>query len=177
MGATLDQTRTYRYELTRSVEPMTDQGRTKPVAFVMLNPSTADENTDDPTIRKCMGYAARWGFSELVVVNLFAYRTSSPRELKIANLHDKDIEGPLNGHFIMHAMHNSDLVVCAWGNNGALNNKGIRTLKLFYGQGLTPSCLKVSKARQPYHPLYLKWEQPLIEMDSEWKWRDLHGNV
>jgi hypothetical protein len=172
MSAVLDQTRTYRYELTREVEPHTEKAWTQPVTFIMLNPSTADETEDDPTIRKCMGYAARWGFRELVVVNLFAYRTSSPRTLKMAHAREVDIVGPLNGHFIMNAMHRSKWVVCAWGNNGTLMNKGVNTIKLLLANGITPRYLKVSKNKQPYHPLYLKWEQPLLEMDGDWEWRN-----
>ena len=175
MGAVLDESRTYRYELTRDIEGMhTERVWAKPVVFVMLNPSTADESENDPTIRKCMGYAERWGYKKLVVVNLFGYRTPSPKALKQAYQAGINVEGPDNGEHILKAIHEAREVVCGWGNNGTIGNMGIKTLKMMYGQGILPCCLKVSKMRQPYHPLYLKWEQELMEMDPEWKWRDLH---
>src|SRR4028119_2392792 len=86
-GAIFDPTRTYRYALWRTW----DAAR-PPVAFVLLNPSTADARRDDPTIRRCANFARTWGFGGLEVVNLFAFRATHPTDLKCA----ADPVGPQN---------------------------------------------------------------------------------
>jgi len=82
-------------------------------AFVMLNPSTADGLKDDPTIRKCMAYAERWGFARLEVVNLYSYRTSSPKVLVAAGYP----VGPDNDLAIVDVARRAGRIVLAWGNH------------------------------------------------------------
>jgi len=120
------------------------------VTFIMLNPSTADASLDDPTIRRCIGYAKDWMMSKLEVVNLYAYRATDPKELwKV-----EDPVGEDNNLYIQNALYTSDLVVCAWGNNAKLDRVGevLSVIKEF----TTPHYLELSKTGQPKHPLYLK---------------------
>src|SRR5581483_9586135 len=97
----------YRYSLARFF------GDGGVVNFIMLNPSTADAETDDPTIRRCLGFAKAWGYGTLVVTNLFAYRATDPAELAKAG----DPVGPDNDTRLWSEAQLSDLVVCAWGNH------------------------------------------------------------
>src|SRR5689334_18589152 len=116
-GALFDPTGRYRYRLWRQWDPA------KPaVAFVMLNPSTADATTDDPTIRRCFGFAQGWGFGRLEVVNLFALRATDPRELA----RHPDPVGPANDAHIAAALALTDQAVAAWGCGGALRERGAR---------------------------------------------------
>lgn len=98
----------YRYWLWRK---WSDGG--KRVTFVMLNPSTADALMDDPTIRKCVGFAKRLGFDELFVVNLFAYRATEPKELQRVGW--RIAEGPANDNHTATACMLASLVIAAWG--------------------------------------------------------------
>ena len=103
----------YRYSLTRHVAPLTGDGV---CTFVMLNPSTADATHDDPTIRRCIGFARAWGFEWLKVVNLFAYRATDPRDLWAVDPYPPYATqvGPENDCTIAKVVGGSDLVVCAW---------------------------------------------------------------
>lgn len=102
----------YRYTLRRSWI-----GNGPVVNFVMLNPSTADDVFDDPTIRKCIGFAKRWGFSGLVVTNLFAFRATSPLDLKACRL--ALAVGPDNDYVLRREASLAGTVICAWGEHGA----------------------------------------------------------
>ena len=99
---------TYRWWLRRR---FTRGGSEKAVCFLMLNPSTADAERDDPTIRRCMGFARAWGYSVLEVRNLFAWRATHPRELLTAT----DPTGGPRGDRELRAVAKADLVVAAWG--------------------------------------------------------------
>jgi hypothetical protein len=143
-SATFDPTRRYRYRLTRR------WARGPRVAFVMLDPNTADATKDDPTIRRCVGFARRWGFGSLVVVNLFGLCARHPRELARAT----DPVGPQNDRHVRRAVRSADLVVCAW---GALPLARARARELdgaFGGPRLR--CLGLTKMGAPRHPLYLR---------------------
>jgi len=104
----------YRYRLDRA---WVDEKVMRPgtCTFIMLNPSTADGTTDDPTIRRCVGFAKRWSYNHLVVVNLFAFRATDPATLLAAS----DPEGPDAMGHIWDACVVSGLIVCAWGEHGA----------------------------------------------------------
>lgn len=133
----------YRYELRRrcSHHPGPE------VCWVMLNPSIADAETDDHTIRVCRGFSMRWGFSSLVVVNLFAYRSTDPKTLRRV----PDPIGPDNDGAIAYAAGMADLIVCAWGNHGRLLNRAaLVTQSLATRYRLY--CLATSKAGNPKHP-------------------------
>ena len=135
--------RKYRYSLSRIWDK-----QKKFVLFIGLNPSTADEEVDDPTIRRCFGYAQKWGYGGFIMVNLFAYRTTLPANLKKV----KYPVGRDNNKYIVKLSKKADITVAAWGNNGNLYRRDKQVLSL------VPNlmCLKINKSGQPAHPLYLK---------------------
>lgn len=136
----------YRYILTRD---WSEPGELiKTVTFVGLNPSTADATVDDPTIRRCIGFAHAWGFNRLFMVNLFAFRATDPAEMKKA----ADPEGEFNLSIVGAASCHADLTVTVWGTHGAFKDQGqtyLRHLK-------NPHHLGLTKDGFPKHPLYLK---------------------
>lgn len=147
-GAYLSDDEKYRYALWRNVPGFdslrTIRPETSTVAFVMLNPSTADHTEDDPTIRRCLGYARRWGFPRLAVVNLYAYRATRPSELAKVT----DPVGPENDDWITLICGGAELVVCAWGAQPGERGDNHPSLGLPFALGLT-------KAGLPRHPLYM----------------------
>ena len=152
MSAVLSADRTYRYRLVRDLGMMGNGV----CCFVMLNPSTADEHEDDPTIRRCIGFARSFGCARLEVVNLFAYRSTDP-EMIYAMSKDEAV-GPDNDRHIAEACNVSRIVICAWGNHGSHAGRDQEVLSLIRAQqGTAPMALKInSKSGQPAHPLYLK---------------------
>lgn len=145
-GAIFDATGAYRYRLWRIWDASTPR-----VAFVLLNPSTADVSNDDPTIRRCLGFARSWGFGGLEVINLFAYRATEPAALRKA----LDPVGPENARHIRDACTNVQRIILAWGNHGALNGQGRIVLDLLQGLGTLYS-LGQTKSGHPRHPLYVR---------------------
>ena len=145
-GAVIDPTGCYRYSLWRVWKPKTSR-----VAFIMLNSSRADATVNDATIRRCIGFAQRWGYGSLEVVNLFAYRTSDPARLKQM----RDPAGPENDFYLKQAIERAKLTILAWGNRGNLNQRSQQVLSW-----LTTSehlyCLGVTRSGYPRHPLYLR---------------------
>lgn len=148
-SATLSDCRAYRYELSRKWGP----GAT--MVFVMLNPSTADALVDDPTIRRCVGFAEREGLDGIHVVNLFAFRSPSPAAMKAA----ADPTGPDNDAYLARVFLSASAwgvpVVAAWGAHGSFKNRDRRVYEIAKGQGVLLSCLGVTKDGAPRHPLYL----------------------
>ena len=133
--------RIYRYTLWRIWE------KTDYVMFIGLNPSTADETKDDPTIRRCIGFARDWGFGGLCMVNIFAYRATLPEKMKKV----ADPIGPMNDYYIALCSMRSELNIAAWGVHGI--HKG-RDEEI---RDLLPSLchLGLTKVGRPRHPLYL----------------------
>jgi hypothetical protein len=142
-SATLSDCRTYRYSLSRTW----DNSKAY-VLFIGLNPSTADENKDDPTIRRCIDYAKSWGFGGLKMVNLFAYRATLPSDLKKA---DFPI-GVDNDKHIKELSSSASITIVAWSNDGSYLNRDKEVLELIKN----PMCLNINKSGQPSHPLYQK---------------------
>jgi hypothetical protein len=150
----------YRYRLTRS------WGSGHMLPFVMLNPSTADADIDDPTIRRCMGFARREGAGGIVVVNLFAYRSVNP-----AVLHEVgDPFGPSNAAALADvardAVRSSGVVVCAWGASVSVRGADRSAIRLLRHLGARLVTLGVTQAGHPRHPLYVKSNQSLVEFDD-----------
>jgi hypothetical protein len=146
-GAVLDDTGKYRYLLWR----VWGTGG-KFVTFIMLNPSVADAVVDDNTIKSCIRMAKSWGFDGLIVANLFAFRTKSPKILKQQSLPPI---GPLNTMHILEAAELSQgNVVCAWGNDGDLWGQSFHVTQMLRLRGYGLKCIKVTKRKQPIHPLY-----------------------
>lgn len=156
-AATFSRCRTWRYSLARHWDP-----ELKAVAFVGLNPSTADETTDDPTIRRCTRFARDWGYGGLVMINLFAFRATDPRDMRAAS----DPVGPENDGYLRRCAERAGLVVAAWGAHGDhlgrahdVINRGL--LGEFTVLGLT-------KGGHPRHPLYMRADcRPLNPLTLE----------
>jgi hypothetical protein len=128
----------------------------------MLNPSTADGTQDDATIRKCIGFTRRWGYSSLEVVNLYAYRATSPRELKAAGY---QIGGACADGVIVGACQRSRIAVLAWGNHAQAGRAEyiMRLVRrsMAGGDG-SVFCLGVTQLGQPRHPLMVPYSQQLV---------------
>jgi hypothetical protein len=144
-GATFSEDRLYRYSLWRRWGGKSS----RKVTFVMLNPSTADAEKFDPTVRRCFGYAQDWGFGGLEVVNLFAYRSTYPEHLKTAI----DPVGPENDAAIIKAVKTSDIVVAAWGVHGCLLGRDSEVHELI-ASTRDLHCIGTTKAGHPLHPLH-----------------------
>ena len=142
-SATFSPCRTYRYSLTRIWDA------DAPVcAFVLLNPSTADETANDPTITRCIGFARRWGFGSLLAVNIFALRSTDPKGLRRID----DPVGPGNDRAIRRVIKSADLVVAAWGGHGKYLDRGRRVLTMLPDDAV---CLGINRDGAPKHPLYI----------------------
>lgn len=143
----------YRYWLTRTWD---DTARK--LAFVMLNPSTADAYVDDPTIRRCIGFAKRESMGGIIVCNLFAGRATKPEDLfKLG-----DPVGPRNVEtWRKWLCLMKPKVVCAWGSEAKALEQGKRFRKWAVENSLDLWCLGKTKDGHPRHPLYLKNDAPL----------------
>lgn len=150
--------RTYRYWLLRQWNA--ENGK---VNFIMLNPSTADAEQDDPTIRRCMRFASDWGYGGILVTNLFAFRSSSPKELKIQVYPEGGAE---NQECLLKGARESSLVVAAWGAHGAWRNRARHVTSELAGVGI--KCLGLTKDGHPQHPLYIPADRPLIPFPNPW---------
>jgi len=144
-GALFDPTRKYRYTLYREYED--GHGR---CAFIMLNPSTADETEDDPSVRRCIGFARKWGFRVVQILNLFAIRGTDPEIL----YRDPAPIGPDNDLWISKIACGADRVICAWGVHGAWTQRGRKVARMLQG-AVRLYCLGTTKEYHPRHPLYL----------------------
>lgn len=141
-SASFSRCKKYRYTLTRTWDTKLPK-----VMFVGLNPSTADAEVDDPTVRRCVRFARDWGFGGLVLTNLFAFRSTDPKRLKAV----ADPVGPENDLAIGKACKSVDCVVVAWGVHGTLSNRDRVVLAMLE----SPNCLGVTSSGAPRHPLYL----------------------
>lgn len=153
-GAAFSEDRVYRYLLWRRWH------ETKPTClFLLLNPSTADEIKNDPTVERCERYAKSWGYGRLIVANLFAFRATDPKKLKWA----LDPIGPDNNAWIQKAREMSDLCICGWGVNGTLYGRGMIVQNALKELGPL-HCLKKTKDGHCSHPLYLKKSLTPVEI-------------
>lgn len=154
MTAIMSDCEGYRYKLTRDSE-LSDP-RQGPVLFIMLNPSTADAETDDPTIRRCRRFAKDWGCAGLVVGNLYALRSPDPSNL----WRSKDPIGLDNDYWLSRLVLEHELIVCAWGANAKINR--VNAFKKMISNSSRVMCLGTTNNGAPKHPLYIKATQPLI---------------
>lgn len=151
----------YRYTLHRRIPSVLRW--VKPCLFVMLNPSTADATMDDPTIRRCIGFAKREGCTDLTVVNLFALRATDPAALMASS----DPVGPDNDCHLREQIdsHSIGIIVAAWGANDlAARNRGWLKARLVERGAV---CLGTTAGGHPRHPLYVKRDQPLIPWNAK----------
>jgi hypothetical protein len=153
-GARISACGTYRYLLWRAW----DRHRPR-IAWVMLNPSTADGVTDDPTIRRCIGFSGAWGTGGLTVANLFAFRATDPRSLaRVA-----DPVGPLNDSYLRRMLADEHMfVVCAWGAQPCVMERATIIRNLLHAAGLPAYCLGTTKEGHPRHPLYVATSTLLV---------------
>ena len=141
----------YRYRLTRWL------GLQAPIAtFIMLNPSTADAEQDDPTIRRCIGFARAMGCGRLAVANLFAFRATQPADMRAA----RDPVGPENDMYIARlareAAETGGNIICAWGAHGKFKDRDRAVLSMLASLPIEPMALGETADKQPRHPLYLR---------------------
>lgn len=160
-GATFSPCKEYRYTLTRK------WGDGEPLIVIGLNPSTADASVDDPTIRRIIGFAHREGAAGMLMLNLFALRSTKPEGLWAA----QDPVGPNNDHVLReHAALSARTghpIVCAWGNGGMFLYREIVVVKALLAHGARLSHFGLTKAGEPKHPLYLKGDTPLQPFTPE----------
>ena len=142
----------YRYALTRVWELETSQ-----VVFVMLNPSTATEVQNDPTVERCERRARTLGFGGFQVINIFAWRSTDPKKMRVA----KDPIGPDNDKTIMKACRWGDQIIAAWGTHGSHLNRGSEVEKILRKSNKPIFHLGLSKGGHPKHPLYIAYSQKL----------------
>lgn len=115
--------------------------------FILLNPSTADAEKEDPTSRRCINFAASWGYNAMCIVNLFAYRSTDPAGLLRAD----DPVGHYNNETIRMLSVAAAIRVAAWGNHGSFLGRGTAVRSMVRGLQI----LKMTKLGHPSHPLYL----------------------
>lgn len=142
----------HRYTLWREWDSLdlSDRGY---VQFIGLNPSTATDDIDDPTVRRCIRFAKSWGYGALCMTNAFAFRATDPRVMKAHS----DPIGPENDKWLVSMAKDAGIVIAAWGVHGAFMNRDEAILKLLP----EVHCLGTTKEGYPRHPLYLpKTAQP-----------------
>lgn len=153
--AILSEDRKYRYTLTRvwDVDKPT-------VAYIGLNPSTADEFTLDRTLRRCLDFANSWGYGRFIMLNLFAFRATDPLDMKAAF----DPRGPENDRYIEMVTGNVATVVACWGAHGGWLGRDTEVRTMLKDEGVKLHYLKLTKHGYPNHPLYL----PKTLTPTEW---------
>lgn len=167
MSASFSPCGTYRYHLRRMIPGDLFSQQQKRVLFVMLNPSTADANLDDPTIRRCIGFAERENATMLDVVNLYAYRSPEPKAL----LGAADPVGRDNDEWI-HYITPGAVTVAAWGTfpyeRMPAGRDRVNTVLRILREHGPVHALNVTKHGFPSHPLYLPADSPLVEYSKLW---------
>ncbi len=144
----------YRYSLTRVWEPEGQRA-----LFIMLNPSTATEVQNDPTVERCERRARTLGFGAFRVLNIFAWRATDPRNMRRA----EDPVGPGNDAAILESLDWADRIICAWGTHGEHLGRGPEVAALLRAAGRPLYHLGLSKAGHPKHPLYIGYAvQPVL---------------
>ena len=161
--AVFSEDRRYRYFLERELNPIlgnADGGQT--CTFLMLNPSTADETANDPTVARCIGYAKRWDCSRLIVVNLSPLRATDPKRMIAAGPEPDDV-WQRNLGAIRDAAAVSDWFMAAYGNHGIAENRAERVLADLQARHTSVYVLGLTKQGHPRHPLYCNADlRPLL---------------
>lgn len=138
----------YRYRLTR------EWGDGPTLCMGLLNPSKADADATDSTVTRQVRRATKLGFSRLVIVNAFAFRSTYPEDLRTCS----DPVGPDNDAAIIRAAKESDLFIAGWGNDGLYLQRGAAVRKLLRDAGVKLHALKLTDKGEPWHPLYLSYD-------------------
>lgn len=162
-GALLSPCEKYRYDLYRiwkgTVEPSDPTAYQHFCLFIMLNPSKADGKEDDATIRRCVSFADGWGFSGLVVCNLFAYRATDPDDMK----RTADPVGPDNLRILRLWAKHLTSAVCAWGDHGNYRMQDVIVKKMLKDCGVKLKHLGLTAAGNPKHPVRLAGATQLVD--------------
>jgi len=154
-GATFSPCGLYRYKLWRHFNPSPE----RLCNFIMLNPSTAGENVNDPTVERCERRAREYGYDGLIVTNLFAWRSTDPRAMKAAF----DPVGPENDAAILAAAQESAIRIVAWGLHGLYRGRSLWVYEMLSSAGLELHALRILKDGSPEHPLYVPYTcRPVI---------------
>lgn len=165
--------RQYRYTLWREwpemfwfddIEPgeACAGNRFKYVQFIGLNPSTADENKNDPTIRKCIGFAKKWGYGALCMTNIFAWRDTQPAKMK----QQEFPVGVDNLDHVSTCAKDADLIIAAWGKHGAHLQQDKNVESWIRAAGGKLFCLRKNQDGSPMHPLYVPYETKPIPYET-----------
>lgn len=160
-GAKFSACMRYRYQLWRQWDASKEMA-----VFVMLNPSTADEIDNDPTVERCQRRAIQMGFGGLRVVNIFAYRSTDP----VALYQQEDPVGPENDAAILDAAKGAGLVICAWGKHGNYKGRGLQVVQMLTDAGVQSHYLQLNQDGTPKHPLYVSYDLkpvPFVNFGSD----------
>ena len=141
--------RRHRYTLVHRWDDLLTAETGRAIAWIALNPSTADENQLDPTLRRIRGFSTAWGYTHFIMLNAFAFRATDPADMKAA----ADPVGPENDRWIAHWAERADRVMVAWGEHGAFLNRHAQVAALLDPQ--KTFCLARNASGQPKHPLYV----------------------
>lgn len=166
----LSECRKYRYTLWREWRlphglpyPLPLHTASEFVMFIGLNPSTADETKDDPTIRKCVGFAKRWGYGALCMTNLFAFRATQPKDM----MAQERAVGPDNIAWLRKCAEQASLVVAAWGTKGSFRHQDRVVENYLKHLAHKPlKCLRKTKDGYPEHPLYVPYEKAVESYEA-----------
>jgi len=157
---------TYRYDLRRQWDDR------PPLWFLMLNPSTADGRTDDPTIRKCMGFARCLGHGGIVVRNLYAYRATKPSELVHVLRHQgaSAAVGPEGDAWVLDAAEHTRMVIAAWGSvrvrDSVIPGRGAGIAARLTDVGVSVTSLGTTVSGAPRHPVMLGYNAGIAALDD-----------
>jgi hypothetical protein len=157
--------RKYRYTLWREIPQFTswledyDERANQYLMVIGLNPSTADETKDDPTIRRCVDFAKRWGYGALCMTNLFAWRDTKPANMKAAMFP----VGGDNDMWLRECAADAGMILAAWGTHGSFLERGKTVASDMRNQGKTVYALRKNADGSPQHPLYIPADtQPIL---------------
>lgn len=154
-GALLSPSRTYRYILSRS---WCSSSTPNQLIVIGLNPSKADARVDDPTVKKLIFITRRFGYNALMLLNLFAYRATDPKEL----LKVEDPIGPMNNEILESYCSGIGDIVLAWGNGGTYMERGREVMNMLLPTNKLLKCFGKTGQGHPCHPLYLPKETKIV---------------
>jgi len=155
--------RHYRYTLEHVTDPLAHAASPRRIQWIGLNPSVADEQQLDPTLRRIRRFSADWGFTAFVMTNLFAYRATDPRDMMAI----ASPAGPDNLSHLIRTAQACETVVAAWGAHGTHHDRALVVAALFSRERIHLQCLGLTKSGQPKHPLYVKATCPIVRFRPE----------
>jgi len=143
----------YRYYLQRNFK----KNAKNLLVFIMLNPSTANEQYNDPTVERCQNHALNKNYDGMIILNIFAYRTTNPKQL----LQTKNPIGEKNNQTIINTIKKHQNIICAWGNHGKILNRSNEIKKILKKHRKKTQAFEITKQNEPKHPLYIPYNKKL----------------